>query len=124
MEKNEIMVVGRGGISPKVRVERNGENIEDVSSITYLDEDETGRWSEIFRCDAEVLCQECELGVKRGMNERVVTSTVTYGVETWGFRKKQKQKPEVMEIKRLQSTCRVIRMDIARSGKAGHRFVA
>ena len=39
------------------------------------------------------------LDVEREMSERVVVLTVTYGVETWGMRKRERHTRDVMEIK-------------------------
>ena len=61
------------------------------------------------------------LGAKRELCERVVVPTVMHGAETCDMRMDESHETDVSQIKCLQSSCGVTRMDIWRNKELSRR---
>ena len=133
--KSKVMVCSRGGGRARLDVRLNGEVLEEVESFKYLGSviSKGGGVSEDVsqRVNAgaaaygamKSIWREKEVGmrVKKGLYESIIVPTVMYGGESWGLRKKEERRLNVMEMNCLRNMCGVSRRDRVRNEEVRRR---
>ena len=133
--KSKVMVCSRGGGRARLDVRLNGEVLEEVGSFKYLGSviSKGGGVSEDVsqRVNAgaaaygamKSIWREKEVGmrVKKGLYESIIVPTVMYGGESWGLRKKEERRLNVMEMNCLRNMCGVSRREHVRNEEVRRR---
>ena len=133
--KSKVMVCSREGGRAELNVRLNGEVLEEVESFKYLgsviskgvgvSNDVRQRVSEGAAAYGAMKSiwkvKEVGMRVKKGLYESIVVPTVMYGGESWGLRKEERRKLNVMEMNCLRNMCGVSRREHVRNEEVRRR---
>ena len=129
VNKSKVMMCLRSVREVSLNIELNGEGLEKVECFQYLGSQisESGSMKEDVRHRVNEACKvwggmkavfkvrQLGMNVKRRLYEGVIVPMALYGAETWGMKKAQKKKLNVLEMKCLRSMLGVTRMDRVRN---------
>ena len=123
--KSKVMVCSRQGGRAELNVRLNGEVLEEVETFKYLgsvigkgtgvSKDVRQRVSDGAAAYGAMKSvwrvKEVGMRVKKALYESIVVPTVLYGGESWGLRREDRDKLNVMEMNCLRNMCGVSRRE-------------
>ena len=133
--KSKVMRCTNGEDGNRLNVVLDGEVLEEVSQFKYLgsviaadggvEADVRHRVNEgckvLGAMNGLMKNRGLEMDVKRGLYEKVVVPTVTYGSELWGMKVSERRRLNVFEMKCLRSMAGVSRLDTLKNKEVGER---